>query len=113
MEHNKYSFTHTTRVLQYPQRVLFLCFLYTKTGGSILVDATFVFACGLESITSFICSDFPFTPILSSAINGSLLKQTANNDFLYQFNVYSTSEIENVCVSNDIGLEKFLSMAGD
>jgi len=105
MEHNKYSFV--IHVLRYPVRVLFLCFLHTKKKGSILVEATFVFEYGLGSNTSFICSDFKFTTILSNAINGSPLKHIANNDSLYQFSVCGTAEIESICVPNDIGSEKF------
>ena len=70
------------------------CFfvVFVQQRGSILAEATFVFACGLGLIISFICSDFPFTPILLNAINDSLLNHTTNNDSLYQFNFYSTRE---------------------
>jgi hypothetical protein len=82
-------------------------FVFVQQRGSVLVEATFVIAYGLGSIISFICSDFPFTSILSDAVNGSLPKYATNNDSLYHLKVYCTTEIESFYVPNDIGSEKF------
>ena len=104
MENNKNSFIKY--VLEHHYDVCFVdVFMLQK--GSVLFEATFVFACRFVPIASLNCSDYPFTPILSNSVNGSLLKYISNSEFLYHFNVYFTTEIENIYVPEDICLEKF------